>query len=72
VDFWSQNCQPMLWEWIFLNNRFCNHVLVGSEIIRYLPHRLVVSHLLSIGGSKWLRVLIKIRLEGWNLCDLEF
>jgi len=55
-----------------LNNRFCNHVLVGSEIIRYLPHRLVVSHLLSIGGSKWLRVLIKIRLEGWNLCDLEF
>jgi len=41
------------WERIFFNNWLCVHVLDGSEIIRCRSHRLVVSHLSCIGGSKW-------------------
>jgi len=54
----------MLWKRIFFNNSLCVHVLDWSEIIRYRSHRLVISHLLCIGGSKW---WLLIRLEGLRI-----
>jgi len=43
------------------------YLWVGLEIIWCVPHGLVVRHLQCIVGSKWLHILIKIRLVGLRI-----